>query len=72
MKQWHPVQSLAPHFALAAFAASGALNWRAHAEPLSLTLRSIVSFLLTYVLVRACGALLCASASRPGMSQESE
>lgn len=70
MKLWHPLHLLAPHFALAAFAASGILGWRAHTAPLPLVLRCLASFFLTYYLVRACGSLLTSSAPRQHPNQE--
>ena len=58
MTRRHPLTILAPHFALAAFALTAVLGWRAHTEAVPLVMRCIVSFSLTYLLGRGGGSLL--------------
>jgi hypothetical protein len=58
MKASHPFVILAPYLALLAFGATAAVGLLRHAGGVSLALRCILAFYLTYYLVRLCGSVL--------------
>jgi|GEM_PF-2239380 len=58
MKANHPFAVLAPFFALAGFGAAAILGLIAGSDPLWLTLRAILTFLIIHWVTRLCASLI--------------